>query len=140
MSLGQYFDIIDEKLSLSRVDNCYRTDSIRSRGRNIIEKKAESKNGQAGGRIKSALSGNSEENFEPIGVGSELMKTVCSNQDEAMRNLQNVINLLQLSAEQSERLGLSMSGEENREEQLGIKYRYDQRTGEEKIVIPSEWL
>ena len=31
-------------------------------------------------------------------------------------------------------------GEVNREEQVGIKYRYDRRTGQEKIVIPSEWL
>ena len=28
----------------------------------------------------------------------------------------------------------------NREEQLGIKYRYDQRTGQEILVIPSDWL
>ena len=51
-------------------------------------------------------------------------------------NLQNVIDLLQLSEEQAEQLGLSMLGEE----QVGIKYRYDERTGQEIIVIPSEWL
>ena len=28
----------------------------------------------------------------------------------------------------------------NREEQVGVKYRYDQRTGQEVIVIPSDWL
>ena len=33
-----------------------------------------------------------------------------------------------------------MLGEVNREEQVGIKYRYDQRTGQEIIVIPTEWL
>ena len=33
-----------------------------------------------------------------------------------------------------------MLGEVNGEEQVGIKYRYDQRTGQEIIVIPSEWL
>ena len=33
-----------------------------------------------------------------------------------------------------------MLGEVNGEEQIGIKYRYDQRTGQEIIVIPIEWL
>ena len=33
-----------------------------------------------------------------------------------------------------------MLGEENREEDVGIKYRNDQRTGQKIIVIPSEWL
>ena len=33
-----------------------------------------------------------------------------------------------------------MLGEVNREEQVGIKYRYDQRTVQVIIVIPSEWL
>ena len=57
-----------------------------------------------------------------------------------MRNLQNVVNWLHLSEEHVEQLGLSMLGEVSREEQVGIKYRYDQRTGQEIIVIPSEWL
>ena len=65
------------------------------------------------------------------------MGTECSSQDEAMReNLQNVIESLQLSEEQAEQLDLSMLGEE----QVGIKYRYNQRTRQEIIVIPSEWL
>ena len=33
-----------------------------------------------------------------------------------------------------------MLGEVNREEQVGIKYRYDQGTGREIILIPSKWL
>ena len=65
------------------------------------------------------------------------MGTGCSSQDEAMReNLQNVVDLLQLSEEQAEQLGRSML----REEQVGIKCRYDERTGQEIIVIPGEWL
>ena len=51
-----------------------------------------------------------------------------------------MIDLLQLSEEKTEQLGLSMLGEVNREEQAAIKYRYDQGTGQEIIVIPSEWL
>ena len=57
-----------------------------------------------------------------------------------MRNFENAADLLQLSEEQAEPLGLSMLGEVNREEQVGIKYRYNQRTGQEVIVIPGEWL
>ena len=30
-------------------------------------------------------------------------------------------------------------GEVNREEQVGIKFRYNERTRQEKIVLPSEW-
>ena len=63
-----------------------------------------------------------------------------SSQNEAMRNFQNVIDLIQLSEEQAEHLGLSLMGELNGEEQVAITYRYDQRTGQEIIVIPSEWL
>ena len=33
-----------------------------------------------------------------------------------------------------------MLGEVNKEEQVDVNYRYDQRTGKEIIVIPSEWL
>ena len=55
-----------------------------------------------------------------------------------MRNFRNVIDFLQLSEELAEQLGLSMLGEVNREVQLRIKYRYDQITGQVKIVIPSE--
>ena len=43
-----------------------------------------------------------------------------------MRNFQSVIDLLQLNAEQAEKLSLCMLGEVNREEQVGIGYRYDQ--------------
>ena len=57
-----------------------------------------------------------------------------------MKNFQNKVDLLLLSAEQVEELGLSMLGEVIREEQVGVKYRCDQRTGQEIIVIPSEWL
>ena len=42
ISLGQYFDIIEERLSLSREENCDRTHSSRSRGRNVTEVKLES--------------------------------------------------------------------------------------------------
>ena len=51
-----------------------------------------------------------------------------------------VVKLLRLSKEQAEQLELSILGEVNREEQLSIKYRYDQRSGQEIIVMPSEWL
>ena len=68
------------------------------------------------------------------------MGTGCSNQNEALRNFQNVVDLLQLSKEQEKQLSLSMLGEVNREEKVGIKYRYDQRTEQEIIVIPNEWL
>ena len=68
------------------------------------------------------------------------MGTECSSQDEATRNFQNVVDLLQLSEEQAEQLDLSMLGEVNGEEQISIKYRYDQRKGQEIIVIPNEWL
>ena len=46
-SLGQYFDIIEKRLSLVREENFDRTDSIRSRGRNVMEEKSKSENGQA---------------------------------------------------------------------------------------------
>ena len=137
MSLGQYFDIIEERLSISREKNCVCTDSSRSRGGVVSEEKAKSENGQAKGRIKDSLSGCSKEKFELSEVGSELKKTGCNSQDEAMReNLENVIDLLQLSEEQAEQLGLSMLGEE----QVGINYRYDERTEQEIIVIASAWL
>ena len=64
MSLGQYFDIIEERLSISREENCDHTDNSRSRGRNVTEEKAESENGQAKGRIKDSLSETSEEDSE----------------------------------------------------------------------------
>ena len=51
-----------------------------------------------------------------------------------------MIDLLQLSEEQAEQLGLSMLGKVKTEQQVGTKYRCDQKTGQEKIVIPSEWL
>ena len=70
----------------------------------------------------------------------EREKTGCSNQNEAMRNLQNVIDLLQLRKEQAEQLCLSLFGEVNMEEQVGLKYRYDQCSGQEIIVIPREAL
>ena len=57
-----------------------------------------------------------------------------------MRKFQNVVDLLQVSEEQAEQLDLSMLGEVNGEEQVGIKYRYDERTGQEIIAIPKEWL
>ena len=66
------------------------------------------------------------------------MRTGCSNQDEAIRKFQNAIDLVQMREEQGEQISLSLLGEVNREEQLGIKYQYDQRTGQEIIVIPSE--
>ena len=109
-------------------------------GRNVTEVKLESEKGPAKGRIKDFLGENSDEDFERSEVGSELVGTGCSSQDEAMRKFQNVVDLLQLSKEQAEQLSLSMLGEENREEKVGIKYRYDQRTAQEIIVIPSEWL
>ena len=136
MSLEQYFDIIGERLSISREENCDCTDSSRSRGGVVTEEKAKSENGQAKGRIKDSLSGYSKEKFELSENGSELKKTGCSSQDEAMRKFRNVIDLLPLSEEQAEQLGLSMLGAE----QVGIKYRYDEKTGQEIIVIPSEWL
>ena len=79
-----------------------------------MEEKAESENGQAEGWIKHFLSENSEEDFELSEVGSELERTGCSNQEEAMRNFQNVVDLLQLSEEQAVQLGLRML-EVNRE-------------------------
>ena len=57
-----------------------------------------------------------------------------------MKKFQNAIDLLQLSEEQAEQLALSILGEVNREEQAGVRYQYDQRTGQEIIVIPSERL
>ena len=78
--------------------------------------------------------------FEFNKVGFELVRTRCSYQDEAMMNFQNVLDLQQLSEEQAEKLVLSMLGELNREEQVGIKYRYDQRTRKELILIPREWI
>ena len=140
MSLGQYLDIIEVRLSLSRGENCDHTDCVRSRKASVIEEKVESENGQAGGRMNASLSENSEEHFELCEVGSELVRTGCSNQDKAMRNFQNVVDLLQLSGEQAEQLGLSMLGELNGEKRVGIMYRNDQRTRQEIIVIPSEWL
>ena len=68
------------------------------------------------------------------------MRTRCGDQGEAMRNFLNVIDLPQLNEEQAEHLCLSMLGEVNREEQVGIKCRYDQRTGQKLTMIPSEWL
>ena len=140
MSLGQYFDIIEERLSISKEHNCNRTHSSRSRGRKVTEEEAESEKSQAEGRIKYSLNENSDENSELNGVCSDLVGTGCSSQDGAMRKFQKVMDLLQLSEEQAEQLGLSMLGEVNGEEQVGIKYRYDQRTGQQIIVIPSEWL
>ena len=136
MSLGQYFDIIEERLSISREENCDCTDSIRSRRGVVSEEKAESEKSQAEGRIKYSLNENSDGISELSEVGLDLVATGCSSQVEAMRKFQNVVDLLQLSEEQAEQLSLSMFGEE----QVGIKYRYDQRTGQEIIVIPSEWL
>ena len=97
MSLEQSFDIIEKELSISREKNCNRTDSTKSRGRNVIEEKVERENGQTDGRIKDSLRENSEVNSERRQVGSELVGTGCSNQNKATRNLQNVEYLLQLS-------------------------------------------
>ena len=133
--LEQYFHIIEKRLSIGREENRNRKDSSRSRGRSIMEGKLKSEKGQAEGRMKDSLSENSVEILELNEVG-----TGCSNQDEVMKNFQKVVDLLQLSEEHAEQLGLSMLGEVSREEQVGIEYRYDQRTGQEKIVIPSEWL
>ena len=105
-----------------------------------MEQKVKSENGRTEGRIKDFISENSEENFELSEVGSELVRTGCSNQEEAMRNFQKVVEMLQLSGEPAEHLRLSMLGEVNREEQVGFNYRCDQRTGQEPIVIPSEGL
>ena len=63
MSLKQYFDIIEKRISIRREENCDCTDSIRSRGRSVIEEKAVSENGQAKSSIKDFLIENSEENF-----------------------------------------------------------------------------
>ena len=100
----------------------------------------ESENCQTEGRIKDSLRENSEENSESGEVGLELVGTGCINQNKATRNFQNVVDLLQLRKQQEEQLGLSMLGEVNREEQVVIMYPYDQRTGQEIIVIPTEWL
>ena len=97
MSLRQYFDIIEKRLFLSREENCYREDSSRSRGRCVMEEKLKTGNDQAKGRMKDFLSENSEENLELSEV-----RTGCSNQDEARRNFQNVVDLLQLCEEQVE--------------------------------------
>ena len=136
MSLEQYFDIIEERLSISREENCDHTDNSRSRGRNVTEEGAECEKSQAEGWIKRSLNENSDENSELSEVGSDFVGAECSSQDEAMRKFQNVVDLLQLSEEQAEQLGLSVLGAE----QVGIKYRYDERTGQEITVIPSEWL
>ena len=45
--LGQHFDVIKKRISQSGEDKCGRTDSIRSRGRSVLEDKAESENGKA---------------------------------------------------------------------------------------------
>ena len=119
MSLEQNFDIIEERLSFGRIQNCDRTDSNRCWGRSVNEERAESENGQTGGRMKDSLSENSEENFEFSGVGSELLRTKYGNQDETMRSLQNVPDLLNLSEQQAEQFSLSILGEVNREEQVG---------------------
>ena len=121
MSLEQYFDVIDGRLSLIKGKNCDHTDSSRSRGRNVTKEEAESEKSQAEGRIKYSLNENSDENSELSEVASDLVGTECSSQDETMRKFQNVVDLFQLSEEQAEQLGLSMLGEE----QVGIKYRYD---------------
>ena len=78
-------------------------------------------------------------NIELSEINSELERKVCSDQERNMRNYQNVIYLLKLSEEQAEHLGVNMLGDAIREEQLGIKYRSDQRTGQRIIEIPSEW-
>ena len=140
MSLEQQFHIIEKRLSIGREENCNRRNSSRSRGRSVMEGKLESEKGQAEGGIKDSLSENSEEDFKLSEVGLELVRKRCSKQDKAKRNFQNVVDLLQLSEEQAEHLSLIMLGEVNREVQVGIKYRYDQRTGQETIVIPSERL
>ena len=125
------------KLSFSREETLDCEESIRSNGRNVMKEKLERENGQAEGRIKDSLSENSEEIFE---FGSELVRTGCSNQDEAMGKFQNVIVLIQLSELQAEQLSLSMLGEENRQEQVGIRYLHDQRSGQEINANPSKWL
>ena len=140
MSLEQYFDNIDGRLSLIKGKNCDHTDSSRSRGRNVTEEEAESEKSQAEGRIKYSLNENSDENSELSEVGSDLVGTGCKSQDEAMRKFQNVVDFSEMSEKQAEQLDLSILGEVNGEEQVDIKYRYDQRTGQEIIVIPSEWL
>ena len=68
------------------------------------------------------------------------MRTGCTSQVEAMRNFQNVVDFLPLSEDQAEQLRLIMLGEVNRVEQVGNKYWYDQKTGQEIIAIPCEWL
>ena len=94
MSLRQYVDTIERRLYLNREENYDRRDISGSRGRRVIEEKAESENGQAADRIKDSLSENSEEKFELSEPGSELVRTRCSKQDEAMRNFQNKIDSL----------------------------------------------
>ena len=61
--LGQYSDVIEKRISISREVNCDCTDNIRSRGRSVIEERAESENVKAKGRIKDFVIENSEENF-----------------------------------------------------------------------------
>ena len=51
------------------------------------------------------------------------MRTGCSNPNEAMNIFHNAVHLLQLIEEQAEQLALSMLGEVNREEQVGVRYR-----------------
>ena len=96
MSLEQYPDIVEKKLTLGSEDIFNPTDGIRSWG-NVIEEKAECENGQAKGRIKHCLSETSKKNFELWEIGLELVRTVCSNQDEATRNFKSVVDLLHLS-------------------------------------------
>ena len=121
-SLGQLFDTIEKNFSLSKEEKCERTDRSRRRGGSVIEEKVESENVPAEGRIKDFLSQNLERNFKLSDIGSHLVRKGRSNQDEAMRNFQNAIDLLHLDEEQVEQLGLGMLGEVNREQQVGMKY------------------
>ena len=60
-----------------------------------MEQKVKSENCRTEGKIKYFLSENSGESFELSEVGSELVRTRCSHQEEAMRNFQKVVELLQ---------------------------------------------
>ena len=61
MLLGQYFDIIEKRLSLVWEENCDCTESIKSRGRSVTEEKMERENGRLEVKIKDPLGENSEE-------------------------------------------------------------------------------
>ena len=74
MSLGQYFDVIEKRLTLSRGENSVYTDSIRSRGRKVMEEKAKSDIGQGLKLLKQKLSGTVWAEWSWFGISENRMQ------------------------------------------------------------------